>query len=98
MKQTKITKAAQGQRCTLKLDQCIKNNETTVFCHLNNGGIGAKSKDSDGKDVGFFGCRYCHDVYDGRITHPWYKPEFVDEMVEFAVRSTDKKLKAMGLK
>jgi len=98
MKQNPITRSAKGQACTLKLDQCVKNNETTVFCHLNGGGMGAKSTDDLGRDIGFYGCQYCHDVYDGRITHPWYKPSFVDEMVDFAVIQTNKRLKKMGLK
>ena len=34
MKQTAITKAARGQACTLKLDDCLNyNGATTVFAH-----------------------------------------------------------------
>ena len=54
--------------------------------------------DEDGNDVGFYACHYCHAVYDRQITHPYYKPEFVDELVEFAIRDTNKKLVKLGLK
>ena len=84
----------------MKLDKCHGGveNETVVFCHKNGGGMGLKSKDEEGKDVGFFGCSYCHSVYDRQITHPYYKPWFVDELVEYAIKETDKRLVKMGLK
>ena len=99
MKQNKQTKAARGQPCTLKLDKCESGGEntTTVFAHKNGGPMGSKLKDDLGRDVGFFACHICHAVYDRTISHPYYKPEFVDEMVEFAIRSTNKKLGRMGI-
>lgn len=100
MKQNKYTKAARGQPCTLKLDKCESggDNLTTIFAHKNGGPMGSKMTDDLGRDIGFFSCHYCHAVYDRQINHPWYKPHFVDEMVEFAIRSTDKKLIKMGVK
>ena len=57
-----ITQAANGEACTV----CERNDGTTVFCHLNEGwagkGMGQKADDI----AGFFGCRECHDIYDGR--------------------------------
>ena len=99
MKQNKQTKAARGQPCTLKLDKCESGgeNSTTVFARKNGGPMGSKLKDDLGRDIGFFACHYCHAVYDRTISHPYYKPEFVDEMVEFAIRSTNKKLGRMGI-
>ena len=59
-----ITQAAKDEPCTV----CGKNDGTTVFCHLNESwagkGIGQKADDLGG---GFFGCSFCHDIYDGRI-------------------------------
>ena len=83
----------------MRLDQCNPgpNNETVVFAHKNGGGMGLKSKDEDGKDVGFYSCHYCHSTYDTG-QHSYYSKEFIDEMVEFAIRETDKKLKKKGLK
>ena len=47
-------------------------------------------------DVGAFLCRYCHDVVDGRIQHPYWKPYFVAEMFDHAILRTDKILKRMN--
>ena len=99
---SKITESARGESCTMRLDQCNGgvDNETVVFAHKNGGrsGMGQKYLDEDGNDVGFYACHYCHAVYDRQITHPYYKPEFVDELVEFAIRDTNKKLVKLGLK
>ena len=97
---SKITKSARGESCTLRLDKCNPgpNNETVVFAHKNGGGMGQKFLDEDGKDVGAYVCYYCHQVYDGQITHPYYNKIFLEEMFEFAIRETDKKLKEKGLK
>ena len=96
---SKITESARNQPCSLKLDQCNGgvDNETVVFAHKNGAGMGQKYLDEDGNDVGFYACHYCHAVYDRQITHPYYKPEFVDELVEFAIRDTNRKLKRMML-
>ena len=84
----------------MKLDKCESGGEnlTTIFAHKNGAGMGLKYKDADGKDIGFYSCNYCHSVYDRKIEHPYYKPEFVDELVEYAIRETDKKLVKLGLK
>ena len=97
---SKITESARNQPCSLKLDQCNGgvDNETVVFAHKNGAGMGQKYLDEDGNDVGFYARPYCHAVYDRQITHPYYKPEFVDELVEFAIRDTTKKLVKLGLK
>ena len=96
---SKITESARNQPCSLKLDQCESGGEnlTTVFAHKNGAGMGQKYLDEDGNDVGFYACHYWHAVYDRQITHPYYKPEFVDELVEFAIRDTNRKLKRMML-
>lgn len=66
--QSKITKAARGEDCTVRLAGiCNFNNETTVFAHI--GGVrfrkGTASKVSD--MLGAFCCSSCHDAIDGRI-------------------------------
>lgn len=56
-KQTKITKAAKGQQCTARIPGiCNFNTETTVFAHLNGGGMGMKQSDLHGA----FCCSDCH--------------------------------------
>jgi hypothetical protein len=59
--------------------------------------MGLKSVDEDGNEVGFYSCYYCHSVYDGNESHPYYKKPFLMQMAEFAIRETKKKLKAKGL-
>jgi len=96
---SKITESARGEACTLRLDNCNGglDNETVVFAHKTGAGMGQKSLDEDGKDVGFYSCHYCHQTYDGQIPHPYYKKAFLDEMVEYAISETRKKLKEKGL-
>lgn len=64
-KQSKLTKAARGQECTIQIHPyCNMNPETVVFCHAPSEfkGIGIKSPDWWGAD----GCSACHDIVDGR--------------------------------
>ena len=93
---SKITESARGEACTLRLDKC-NGFQGVVFAHKNGAGMGQKYLDEDGNDVGFYACYYCHSVYDGQITHPYYKIKFLKEMTEFAIRETQKKLKVKGL-
>lgn len=63
--QSKLTKAARGQECTIQIHPyCNMNPETTVFCHApsESKGMGTKSPDYWGAD----GCSDCHDIVDGR--------------------------------
>lgn len=64
-KQSKLTKAARGQECTIQIHPyCNLNPETVVFCHApsEDKGMGKKSPDWWGAD----GCSSCHDIVDGR--------------------------------
>ena len=97
MKQNRITKSARNEACQLKLDKCLGKGETTIFAHKNGAGLGMKYKDEMGRDVGFYSCANCHSAYD-LGNHERYSKEFMDEMVEFAIRATDKKLREKGLK
>ena len=98
---SKITESARSEACTLRLDKCYGgvDNETVVFAHKNGGrsGMGQKYLDEDGNDVGFYSCFYCHSVYDGNQSHPYYKIKFLMEMGEFAIRETNQKLQKKGL-
>ena len=93
MKQTAITRSAQGKACSFASDVCDSgpNNENVVFCHENSGGMGAKAKDSKGQDIGFYGCHACHQLYD-TLVHPYYKPYFIKEMAQFAITRTKRQL------
>ena len=53
------------QDCTLRLDVCNYDPETTVFCHIKSPDNGMGLKQS--KDFwGVFACSNCHDVLDRR--------------------------------
>ena len=94
MKPTAITKFARGKACTFKSDVCDSggiDHPNVVFCHENSGGMGQKAKDSKGKDIGFFGCHACHQLYD-TLDHPYYKPYLIKEMAQFAITRTERQL------
>ncbi|MDY7025970.1 MAG: nuclease domain-containing protein [Pseudomonadota bacterium] len=62
---SKITKYARGQECSLRLECCNYNTETTVWAHISigfNSGMGMKPVDI----FGVFACSDCHDALDGR--------------------------------
>ena len=66
-KQSKLTKAARGKPCQVRLfPYCDGGGETTVFAHMNcdDKGMGFKSPDWWGADC----CVKCHDIIDGRDT------------------------------
>ena len=98
LKQTKITKAAKGSPCTFNSDLCDPgvNNENVVFCHKNGAGMGQKTTDELGRDIGFFGCHACHTLYDTK-QHDYYQPYFIDEMAEFAITRTKRLLVRAGI-
>lgn len=63
-KQTKLTRAARGEDCTLQIHPyCNDNPETVVYCHLPSPdkSIALKSPDY----WGVYGCSACHAVIDG---------------------------------
>lgn len=64
-KRDKYTRSAKGQDCTVRIPGVCRpapENETTVFAHLNGGGLGAKHLSVHGA----YSCAQCHDVIDGR--------------------------------
>ena len=68
-KQTKLTKAARGRDCTVRISGCPNNTETTVLAHYRLAGtcgVGIKPNNLQGA----WCCDYCHSVCDGRIKAP----------------------------
>jgi len=58
---SKITESARGEQCTVRIpDVCNFNPETTVFAHLNGGGMGMKHSDLHGA----YSCSSCHSWLD----------------------------------
>lgn len=66
MRQSKLTKAARGRECQVRIPGiCNGNPETTVLAHYRLSGtcgIGTKPNDLQGA----WACSACHDVIDGR--------------------------------
>lgn len=62
----KITTAAEGEDCLARFPGCPNKTETTVFCHLNESWAGKGMSQKADDCAGFFGCSYCHDLYDMR--------------------------------
>lgn len=64
-----ITKSARGEHCTVRIPGvCKDRTETTVFAHLNGGGMGLRHSDA----LGAYACFECHQVIDGHVRsdHP----------------------------
>ncbi|OLS61868.1 DUF1364 domain-containing protein [Pseudomonas putida] len=66
MRQSKLTKAARGRECQVRIPGvCNGNPETVVLAHYRLAGTcGVGSKPSDLQ--GAWACSSCHDVIDGR--------------------------------
>jgi hypothetical protein len=63
LKSKKITDSARNEQCTLRIPGvCNHNPETTVFAHMNGGGMGYKHHDIHG----CYACSDCHDWLDGK--------------------------------
>ncbi|MBC3491916.1 DUF1364 domain-containing protein [Pseudomonas taiwanensis] len=66
MRQTKLTKAARGRECQVRIPGvCNGNPETTVLAHYRMAGtcgVGIKPNDLQGA----WACSACHDACDGR--------------------------------
>ena len=66
MKQSKLTKAARGRECQVRIPGvCNGNPETTVLAHYRMSGtcgVGMKPNDLQGA----WACSACHDACDGR--------------------------------
>jgi len=68
-RQTKLTKAANGRDCQVRLPGCPNNTETTVLAHYRLAGtcgMGIKPNNLQGA----WADDYCHGVCDGRIKAP----------------------------
>ena len=90
-KQSKITKSARGEDCTLLLGNC-SGNDTVVLCHIGkNRGMAYKC----GDHFAVYACSNCHDIIDGRA-----KPVYVlsiDDAKLTALERTQQKLIEKGL-
>lgn len=63
---SKLRKSARNQDCTLRLDGCNFNPETTVLAHIRmNRFCGVAMKPPD--YMSCFACSSCHDKIDGRV-------------------------------
>jgi len=65
-KQTKITKSAKGESCSLRVSpECTDEYGYVVLCHLNTNyrGVGIKSPDL----FGVYGCTPCHRLLDASL-------------------------------
>ena len=91
-KQTKITKSARGEDCTLILGNC-SGNETVVLCHIGkNRGMGIKC----GDHFAVYACSNCHDIIDGRTGWDVGYPSEA-EVKLIALERTQQKLIDKGL-
>jgi len=91
---SKITKSARGKHCTVMLSPliCNRDTETTIFAHLNGGGMGQKNEDL----FGAYCCSTCHAALDGHMQVPMSYEEIQYKFLEAIIR-TQKLLLEDGL-
>lgn len=90
MKQSKLTKAARGRDCQVRVPGvCNGNPETTVLAHLRMSGtrcgVGLKPNDLQGA----WACSACHDAIDARAKTEFSHDELRGMHMEGMVRTID---------
>ena len=93
MANKKIRDSARGEDCSLRLDECNGNNETTVLAHIGRDrGMAIKC----GDHFAVYACSSCHDVIDGRVISLLTGDEIETEKLR-ALEETQGKLINKGL-
>lgn len=91
-KQTKITKSARGEDCTLLLGNC-SSNETVVLCHIGkNRGMAIKC----GDHFALYACSNCHKIIDGQVNSEFTQGE-LSSIKLMGLERTQQKLIDKGL-
>ncbi|MNJ38177.1 hypothetical protein D3C77_330180 [compost metagenome] len=89
MKQSKLTKAARGRECQVRIPGvCNGDPETTVLAHYRMSGtcgVGMKPNDLQGA----WACSACHDACDGRAKTMFSHDELRFMHLEGVVRTLD---------
>jgi hypothetical protein len=86
-----LRQSAKGQPCSVRIPGvCNHDKGTTVLAHVNFGGHGMGTKESDLSAC--FACSNCHDAIDGRV--PWSRNE---SLIFAAVMRTQHKWIELGL-
>ena len=92
-KQTKITKSARGEDCTLLLGNC-SDNDTVVLCHIGkNRGMAIKC----GDHFAVYACGNCHKIIDGQVNSEFYTTGDLEGIKLIALERTQQKLIDKGL-
>ena len=92
-KQTKITKSARGEDCSLRISDNCQDGETVVLCHIcNDRGMAIKC----GDHFAVYACNNCHDIIDGKVKTIFTPSELDSEKLR-ALEETQGKLINKGL-
>lgn len=87
----KLRNSARGQPCTVRLDCCNRDPDTTVLAHLRGIGDGMGTKPSDWHAV--FACSDCHTAIDQHLV-----PKAIrSEILLLALKETQQRWFEMGL-
>lgn len=60
-----LTKKAKGRDCTMRAPGCLFTSDTVVLCHIRLGGTSGMGLKPPAI-CGYWGCRMCHDLEEGR--------------------------------
>lgn len=74
MRKDQLRDEARGQECQIRSPECNWDDETTVLCHLNHGGMGGKVHDF----LAATGCSACNAWCDGGYTQGGYTKQDAD--------------------
>ncbi len=92
-KQTKITKSARGEYCSLRLSDNCQDGETVVLCHIGRDrGMAIKC----GDHFAVYGCSSCHEIIDGKVKTIFTAGDLEREKLR-ALEETQSKLINKGL-
>jgi len=77
-----LREQARDRDCQIRTDECNRDPETTVLCHVHKpsigGGAGLKVNDF----IAAHGCSACHDRVDGRSGRPRTYREVLEDTVD----------------
>lgn len=93
---SKLTEAARGQPCLIRLPGCLGQHESVVACHYRLAGFcGVGMKPPNWMIA--FGCAHCHSVADFRVFIDGYSRDAVRLSLAEGVFRTQAKLFEWGL-
>lgn len=92
----KLRDSAEGEDCTVLLDECQNRSDTVVLAHLPSPDKGTAIKSPDFWSV--YSCETCHAIIDGKDRRRWrYTEATLNAILMLALYRTQKRMIEKGL-